>query len=415
MSDDAGQAFSTDRLLQHPAMAATLIALSKVRTRDLVLPPQIHDAYLEHTRHTRTKINAGWMLWAAALNILCCALAFFIVPPGALEQVVVARIAISLVLALGAGAIFLARRSDVEGLLTIAVCLAVVALAGFMAEQARQHFAERYVVHAIFMCGTAIVISRIAWRDTVALTTSVMTALAILMATSPTADLSIAEKLQMAAFFGVGLIGLALAKRAMNKLQYRVFVLGLVDRLKMAEIEEMNGRLHAIARTDALTAVSNRRGFDEAYAALQGRPERGQCAVLMMDIDHFKGLNDTRGHAAGDECLRAVAGVISGELRHSRDLLARFGGEEFVAILPEVDGQQALSIAERIRAAVEARGVANPAAPGGVLTLSVGVAVSPPAAIERLVARADAALYEAKSGGRNAVRLAAPPAALRVA
>lgn len=418
-----GRMQATDLLLSDSKTVETVLGLANVRTRDLVLPPALHKAYLDHTWHSRRKINAGWMIWAAALNAFCCALAFLIVPAEALETVVGGRIAISVVLVGGAGAIFAMRRSGAEGLVTIAVCLGVIGIAGGIAANVRDigsasghHLAERYIVHAIFMCGTAIVVARIAWTETLALTIAILLALAALLVTPATADMTTAEKIQMAAFFGVGLIGLALAKRAMKKLHYRVFILGLVDRLKMAEIEEMNGRLHAIARTDALTAVSNRRGFDEAFGALQTRTDQSSpVALFMIDIDFFKRLNDARGHAAGDECLRIVAGVISAELRHGQDLLARFGGEEFVAIVPHVDAGEAVAIAERVRSAVEARGIANPGSESGLLTVSVGVAVSPPASVERLVARADAALYEAKSGGRNAVKLAPAPAALRVA
>lgn len=416
LSDGAQRPTSSARLLDDPRTAATLVALSKVRTRDLELPPEIHGVYLDHTWAVRKKINASWMLWAAALNALCCLMAPYIVDAGAIELVILGRVAISLTLVAGAGAIYAMRRSGAEGLVTIGACLLVVAIAGGMASTAGPHLGERYIVQAIFMCGTAIVISRIPWNETVALTVAVMAAFAIVLMAPSTDDLAVAEKLQMAAFFGVGLVGLALANRAMKKLHYRVFVLGLVDRMKMAEIEAMNGQLQAIARTDPLTAVSNRRGFDEAFAALQAKAERQQpVAVLMIDIDHFKRLNDSRGHAAGDESLRAVAGVISGELRNSRDILARFGGEEFVAILPDVGGPQAVSVAERVRAAVEAKGVPNPGAELGVLTISIGVAVSPPFGVDLLLARADAALYEAKSGGRNAVRLAPSLASLRVA
>lgn len=404
------------RLLKDPVAVETILDLSRTRTRDLVLPPALHKAYRDHTWHSRRKINAGWMVWAAAVNAVCFALALFIVPDDAFWTIVGGRVAISVTLVVGAVSIVCMRRSGAEGAVTIVVCLAVIGIAGVMAGKVENRLAERYIVHAIFMCGTAIVISRIAWRETLMLTIAVLIALGALMVTPPTATLTTAEKLQMSAFFGVGLVGLALAKLAMKKLHYRVFILGLADRLKMAEIEEMNGRLHAIARTDALTAVSNRRGFEEAFAALQTRDDPSTpVAVFMIDIDFFKRLNDARGHAAGDESLRIVAGVISAELRHGQDLLARFGGEEFVAILPGVDGAQAVEIADRVRAAVEARGIANPGAEIGVLTVSVGVAASPPASVERLVARADAALYEAKSGGRNAVKLAPAPAALRVA
>lgn len=405
-----------ERLLSDPDMTATLVALSKVRTRDLSLPRPILKAYRDYSWRSRRKVNAAWMFWAAGLSAFCCVFTPFIASPDTLFVVLGGRLTITALLIAGALAHLSMRRPGWEGRVTIAVCLAICATVGVMGASVNAHLAERYIVQAIFLCGTAVVVSRIPWGETIALTIAVVLALTVLMTTPASDSLPLAAKLQMMAFFDTGLIGLALAKQSMNKLKYRVFVLGLVDRLKMAEIEEMNGRLHAIARTDPLTSVSNRRGFDEAFAALATRPEPSPpVAVFMIDIDFFKRLNDARGHAAGDECLKIVAGVVSSELRHGQDLLARFGGEEFVAILPGVGPEEAAAIAERVRAAVEARGVSNPGAEGGVLTVSVGVAVSPPASVERLVARADAALYEAKSGGRNSVKLAPAPAALRVA
>lgn len=415
-SEQSREAGPTTTLLRDPETVAAVVALSKVRTRNLALPEKLHRAHLEHTWHSRKKINAGWMLWAAALNIICTLFSPFIVPLEAVHEVVLGRVAITAILVAGAAVSFTLRRPGLEGWATIAVCMSIIAVVGWMTLHVSPHLAERYIVHAVFMCGTAIVIARIRWHETIRLTMLVVLALSLLMATTASDSFSLAEKLQMMIFFDVGLVGLALARQAMNKLQHRVFILGLVDQLKMAEIEEMNGRLHAIARTDPLTAVMNRRGFDEAFAALASRPEsETRVALFMIDIDFFKRLNDGLGHAAGDECLRIVAGLISSELRHGQDLLARFGGEEFVALLPGVTGDEAVAAAERVRRAVERRAIPNPDADGGVVTVSVGVAVSPPASVSRLVARADAALYEAKSSGRNAVRLAAPPAALRIA
>ncbi len=126
-------------------------------------------------------------------------------------------------------------------------------------------------------------------------------------------------------------------------------------------------------------------------------------AVLMIDIDHFKRLNDTYGHPEGDRRLQAVAAILDGCLQRGDDLLARYGGEEFIAALPAPDAAHALSLGERLRAAVEA--AALPATEAHV-TISIGVAWQ--AAHEAgdprgLVERADQALYQAKHAGRNCV------------
>jgi two-component system, cell cycle response regulator len=150
------------------------------------------------------------------------------------------------------------------------------------------------------------------------------------------------------------------------------------------------------AVTDGLTGVPNRRAFDEALAREASRATRtgDPLGLVMLDIDHFKRLNDTLGHQAGDEALRSVARALAGEVRLS-DTVARYGGEEFVVLLPGLDGDEALVTAERLRAAVAA------AHPG--VTVSAGVAAAPYDAADprSLVEAADRALYASKRCGRD--------------
>jgi diguanylate cyclase (GGDEF)-like protein len=167
-------------------------------------------------------------------------------------------------------------------------------------------------------------------------------------------------------------------------------------------LEETNARLAALAATDLLTGLANRRAFDEALAreaSLAGRGVR-PLSLLALDVDHFKTFNDAFGHPAGDEALRRVAEAIRGCCR-ATDVAARTGGEEFAVLLPGTDLEGALVLAERVRAAVEAG--PWPLRP---VTASAGVATLGAAcrgAAERLVAAADRALYRAKRDGRNRV------------
>lgn len=159
----------------------------------------------------------------------------------------------------------------------------------------------------------------------------------------------------------------------------------------------------ARASTDALTGLPNRRYFDE-FCGLLARRRRADDAVgvLMVDIDHFKSLNDTFGHATGDEVLRAVAGAIVAAVRED-DVPARFGGEEFVVLLRNPGMDVAVDVGERVRTSVGGLDLSRMGVPG--VTVSVGVAVSHHAdqPIEDLVERADQALYRAKRAGRNRV------------
>jgi two-component system chemotaxis response regulator CheY len=131
--------------------------------------------------------------------------------------------------------------------------------------------------------------------------------------------------------------------------------------------------------------------------------------VAICDVDHFKTYNDTLGHQAGDEALRAVAAKLAAEVRAS-DGVYRYGGEEFVLVLPEQSLQTARAAVERVRASVEQLAIPHPGrGPGGVVTMSFGIAGFRPGqttTVEDLLKQADAALYEAKEAGRNRVAVA---------
>lgn len=174
---------------------------------------------------------------------------------------------------------------------------------------------------------------------------------------------------------------------------------------------EDQDQLAQLSRIDGLTGIPNRRCFDDELHKEWARRNRGskQLGLLMIDIDHFKQLNDHYGHAVGDDCLRAVARALSGCARKDCDLVARYGGEEFAVILPDTDCEGVLVLAERMRAVVEALALSSPA-PLGIVTASVGVGCAEAweEDLAAFVAGADRALYEAKNAGRNRVALNRP-------
>jgi diguanylate cyclase (GGDEF)-like protein len=177
----------------------------------------------------------------------------------------------------------------------------------------------------------------------------------------------------------------------------------------------MNERLSELATTDDLSGLANRRAFDAALAAEWRRAElRGELlALAMIDADHFKSYNDHYGHVAGDACLRTLGEVFATAVRTDIDLAARYGGEEFALLLPGTNSTAANAVAERLRAAVEARCLTHAWAPSGHVTVSIGVASLRPVPGEGshiLVEAADAALYAAKHGGRNTVVVHDPSA-----
>jgi diguanylate cyclase (GGDEF)-like protein len=158
------------------------------------------------------------------------------------------------------------------------------------------------------------------------------------------------------------------------------------------------------ARTDALTGLNNRGEFQRQLKEEEERSRRynRSFSLLMLDIDHFKSVNDSYGHQAGDEVLRALAARLREQTRPA-DQVARYGGEEFVVILPEIASEGALALAERLRAAVADSAVAVTEGRTIPVTISIGVATFPADAGSEtaLIAAADTALYAAKQGGRN--------------
>lgn len=179
------------------------------------------------------------------------------------------------------------------------------------------------------------------------------------------------------------------------------------DDAVLGESSRQKRHLEHLAMVDGLTGLRNRRWLDEAFARQLARAVRaGQTlSLLMADIDHFKGLNDTHGHPFGDTVLQRVARTLADGLR-PQDLLARYGGEEFAVLLPGIEVQNAVAIAERLRRAVEAE--TGPAGAVGEhasrVTVSIGVAaLQDQDTLPSLLGRADEALYRAKASGRNRV------------
>ncbi len=160
-----------------------------------------------------------------------------------------------------------------------------------------------------------------------------------------------------------------------------------------------------LAVTDGLTGLRNRRYITRH---LEGLLRTSRATVLMVDVDRFKAVNDTHGHAAGDEVLREAARRMRDQLR-AMDVVARFGGEEFLVAMANTDENEAMQVAERIRACLSETPVAVGFSPSLFITASIGVAVSRPGdTLDDLTPAADAALYRAKANGRNRVELAQP-------
>lgn len=174
--------------------------------------------------------------------------------------------------------------------------------------------------------------------------------------------------------------------------------IGWIIARRLQAVHDLSARLEHALHHDLLTGVRTRASFHEAVAAIEGQP----CAVIVADIDHFKGFNDCHGHFAGDQALRQFATILASNCR-GEDLVARFGGEEFVIVLRGAGMEQGLVVAERLADRVRA----SPIYVGErslSLTASFGVAMwTPGGDMDHAIQHADRALYQAKDSGRDRV------------
>ena len=226
-------------------------------------------------------------------------------------------------------------------------------------------------------------------RDLLATNIAVLVAISLLMITSPVSGFDIVGTL---VFVLLAVAASTLLGRVIEVSNRRAFALDL--------------ELHRDARTDSLTGLDNRRAMEERGPIEMKRAQRfgTPVSLILCDLDHFKAINDKHGHEAGDAALRTVARVLRGALRET-DLLGRWGGEEFMAVLADTTARPAVEVAERMRSAVQSAKFDD--LPGGA-TISLGVSTAdqvtaPGAAWDSLIKEADQLLYQAKKEGRNRV------------
>jgi diguanylate cyclase (GGDEF)-like protein len=200
-----------------------------------------------------------------------------------------------------------------------------------------------------------------------------------------------------------------MANYALERDERRLYLLRLSQQHVLKQLEYVRFRLQSMSRVDSLTGLFNRRHFHDYLQQVWQRAQHGgdDVAIIMLDVDHFKLFNDRYGHQAGDDCLAMVAQAMRDCLRRPGDMVARFGGEEFIAVLPQTDLGTAQAVAERVRQAVASLHIPHEASSAAdVVTVSVGVAAS---AVQLghmtgdLIKAADDALYRAKRDGRNRV------------
>ncbi len=259
----------------------------------------------------------------------------------------------------------------------------------------------------VLLCGTSVLGLRFPWA--LASTAAVYAIFTIGLLTTPSVG-HIARQNLLGSL--VVIIGALLVSNWRNEVdQRREFLRALRDRVSRLNLSQRYRELDAISRQDPLTGLANRRAHDawlhDAWA--RASVDKSAVGLIVIDVDHFKQYNDNYGHAAGDACLQTLAQGLREQLRGTSDFLARFGGEEFVVVLPGADERTCGDVAERLRATIAALELPHPGiGPTGMVTISAGVAShvpEPGRSPAALFSAADSALYVAKSSGRNRVAI----------
>jgi len=378
-------------------------ALLAMRRRDLKLPPDIMALYKERSQASSMKMMAAWCLGVSFVNIATAA--FDYQPPAYLLADFVSRFIISLMFFISAPALRLKLFRNRAQYVIILPCLLMVATAGAFGLITHDAVAlDRKVSMTIVAIYTAVLFVEIDMRHLIFLGVSSICVAAIFVAGC--GGNNIHDRLQLIVFYGLTMCAILYARKVQNIYHYQIFLLRTREEINIRAAVDRSELLSELAYVDKLTQVPNRRYFDEFCEGIDDETENlFPLAICLVDIDQFKGLNDSLGHLRGDGCLIMVAAAIRKTMRDSNDIMARYGGEEFIILLPHTTLPGALRAAERARAAVLNLMYPNPASAFAVVTASFGVAVSAagPLNIVGMIAQADAALYRAKTQGRNCV------------
>jgi diguanylate cyclase (GGDEF)-like protein len=394
-----------------PALEAETERLLSQRTRDIQFSPEMVRAYRKRDWPQRSKIARAWMVWVALISMAFVPVSF-VLTPDALW--LCAAIGGLLVPALHACAYLVWRKprsAAVEGLSLLLLMGSVMIAYGFLAVAAGGGNYERFLICIMYANTVAIMVFNVEFVWSLSLmvcSTAIFFGFEIF---NPAIDLK--EAIGTSAFYAIGIYAATAARKTQSILRQKAFLLSLRNEYRSDALRNANHLLEILATRDPLTGLGNRRSAKDLIERLWRDPTipKASIAFIMADIDFFKRLNDTAGHAAGDECIRRLAKTIEESVRLGEDAVFRYGGEEFLIVLAHASPDLAWTIAERIRSAVQALAIVNPgihpvAGSASVVTVSLGVAFAQEGAAAETVAKwADDALYDAKRGGRNIVFL----------
>ena len=368
----------------------------------LRFPPSLEVLYEEETARKRSRSLAYRGLLGIAVYLLFLVTDYLLVPDVLNEAIVIRSAVVGLGLL-----VFVLLLQSPPRVLREGVAAAVSTLAGF--SQLYIMLISESVIRGGMHSALALVIVFVAvvQRLYIGYATAACLALLVGHATAVIMLQELTRPLEVSLFMvSICMVGLALiGSWSLSREIRRSYLLDLKQR-------RANLFLAEISLRDPLTSLENRRALDAVANAVTSTMAGGEdLAAVLLDIDHFKSFNDTQGHIAGDSALQRIADLLRSSLRNDNDHAFRFGGEEFLLILPRTGLEQATTLAERLRQAIETEAIPNPNTEAGVLTASFGVAAmrcESASVVGQLIESADAALYEAKRAGRNRVSRAMP-------
>jgi diguanylate cyclase (GGDEF)-like protein len=394
-----------------PALEAETERLLSGRTRDIRFSPEMMRAYRRKDWPQRSKIARAWMVWVALISMIFVPISYLLAPDFLWLSTIISGL---LVPAMHACAWLVWRKprsATVEGLSLLVLMSSVMFAYGFLAASAGGATFERFLIGIMYANTIAIVVFNVEYIWSLLLmicSTAIFFGFEVF---NPAVQFK--EALGTSIFYAIGIFAATIARKTQSILAKKAFLLALRNQYRSEALKGANQQLEILATHDPLTGLGNRRSATDLIDRLWRNADvpKASIAFVMADIDRFKQLNDTAGHAAGDECIKRVAKAIEHSVRVGHDAVFRYGGEEFLVVLPHATPDLAWTIAERIRHAVEALGIVNPgirrgAGSDGLVTISLGIAFAREGVAPETVAKwADDSLYDAKRNGRNVVFL----------
>lgn len=378
-------------------------------TADCGQCPKLNHIYDRYYWAAHSLKPRSWLQWTFAFNLLMIIFDAMIDPRLLMPSLIIRGVLVSSILL----AIFMVwghqRPRWAQGATFTALAITIMLEAGVLGAQGGVIVYERYLNGGLFTVATAILFFPIEYRWTISGVLAAVTLHIFLLAAGPTDELR--QALMTGVFYCAAMLTFATTRKAALRSQWKGFKSKIRELRDQKQLTRLYDELQLVANLDPLTGIPNRRSTQSHIDAIWSDETypRSKIAFLMVDIDNFKKLNDTLGHTAGDICIRAVADEIR-EILRDIDIVSRYGGEEFLVVLTETSADNAVAVAERIRAGVESLRLADPgSATATKVTISVGVAVwQGDATAETLIKRADDALYEAKRSGKNRTAIAPP-------